>query len=139
MFIAFLLQIYIYIYIHYLLINVMIIRLIKRLIYFSLQWTPEVGPQHLFWELFTSASIPSSWSGSPPMSRTRSRTNQSCSRSRLAMSSLCLLSSSSLPFVVDYARSVLNLTVFFEWQVENIESLFFCNTLIYKLTIFSWI
>lgn len=104
-----------------------------------LKWTPEVGPQHLFWELFTSASIPSSWSGSPPMSRTRSRTNQSCSRSRLAMSSLCLLSSSSLPFVVDYARSVLNFTVFFEWQVENIESLFFCNTLIYKLTIFSWI
>lgn len=139
MFIAFLLQIYIYIYIHYLLINVMIIRLIKRLIYFSLQWTPEVGPQHLFWELFTSASIPSSWSGSPPMSRTRSRTNQSCSRSHLAMSSLCLLSPSSLPFVVDYARSVLNFTVFFEWQVKNIESLFFCNTLIYKLTIFSWI
>lgn len=77
-----------------------IITFVKRLIYFPLQWTPEVGPQRLFWELCTSASIPSSWSGSPPMSRTLSRTNQSCSRSCLVMYSLCLLCSSSLPFVV---------------------------------------
>lgn len=47
MFIAFLLQIYEYIY-HYLLINVMIIRLIKRLIYFPFSEPRRLGPSICF-------------------------------------------------------------------------------------------